>query len=467
MSPEPTDGSPRPVVLVVDDEDAVRATLREYLRDAYEVLEAPDGPSALQVVKTRPVDLVLLDIRLPGMEGLEVLQRVKALDDAVEVVLVTAVKTVRTAVEAMKLGAYDYLTKPFDFEELGAVVRRAVERRALEREVLYLRGELARRHGFEDLVGQSGAMAKIYEVIAHVARTTVTVLVTGASGTGKELIARAVHRHGPRRERPFVAVNCAAIPAELLESELFGHERGAFTGAYARKPGKFELAHGGTLFLDEVGALRMDLQAKLLRALQEREIERVGGTHGVKVDVRIVAATNLDLRRVVAEGGFREDLFYRLNVVTIHIPPLRERRSDIPLLVRHFLAKYSREFGKPVRGLTKPALATLERYDWPGNVRELENVIERAVALTDGGVIAPRDLPLDLLVGRQGGGQAGTLRAARRQFEQQFILRALERADWNQTQTARVLGLHRNTLQAKIALLGLRRENPRGRGWQG
>src|SRR5262249_24233669 len=317
-----------PVVLVIDDECGVRTSVKMVLDPICDVLEAPDGPAGIETVKSGDVDVCLLDVRLPGMEGIEVLERLKRLDPGLEVVLVTAVRTVRTAVEAMKLGAYDYLTKPSAADDLRSVVNRALERRALQREVRYLRDELARHEGFDQLVGRSPAMNRVYEFVRQIADTTATVLITGESGTGKEMIARAIHRQGVRRDRPFVAVNCAALPPELLESELFGHERGAFTGAYARKLGKFEIAHTGTLLLDEVGALRLDLQPKILRALQEREIERVGGARAIRVDVRIIAATNADLRQAVIAGRFREDLFYRLHVVPIAVPPLRERRED-------------------------------------------------------------------------------------------------------------------------------------------
>src|SRR5687767_14357754 len=335
--PDPGDGSRglRPVILVVDDEPGLRESFHLILDDDYEVIDVPDGPAALQVVRSSQVDLVLLDIRLPGMDGIEVLERIKAIDEALEVVLVTAVRTVRTAVAAMKLGAFDYLTKPFEEDELLSLVRRALERRSLEREVVYLRSELERRHAWE-LVGQHPEMQRLYRLVAQVARTTTTVLITGESGTGKELIARAIHRQGPRRDKPFVAVNPAAIAETLMESELFGHEKGAFTGAQSRKLGRFELAEGGTLFLDEIGTLKPELQVKLLRVLQEREIERVGGTHTIKVDVRIVSATNVDLKQAIAQGTFREDLYYRLAVVPIPVPPLRDRRDDIPALVDHF-----------------------------------------------------------------------------------------------------------------------------------
>src|SRR5580765_2625618 len=311
----------RPVVLVVDDDPGVRESFRLILDEDFEVIDVPDGASALQVVRSSQVDLVLLDIRLPGMDGIEVLERIKALGEGIEVILVTAVKTVRTAVAAMKLGAFDYLTKPFEEDELLSLSRRALERRALEREVAFLRSELARAHDSDEIVGRHPTVEKLHALIAQVARTPTTVLITGESGTGKELVARAIHHQGPRREGPFIAVNPAAIPETLIESELFGHEKGAFTGAHQRKLGKFELAQGGTLFLDEIGTLRPELQAKLLRVLQEREIERVGGTRPVKIDVRIIAATNADVPAAVSRGTFREDLYYRLNVVHIGVPP--------------------------------------------------------------------------------------------------------------------------------------------------
>ena len=452
----------RPVILVVDDEPGVRESFRAILKDRYEVLEAEDGPSSLELVGSHPVNLVLLDVRLPGMEGIQVLERIKTIDEGIEVIMVTAVKTIRTAVEAIRLGAYDYITKPFEVEEILSAVNRVLEKQALEREVLYLRSELSQRDGFDDIVGRHEAMTQTYDLISHVAETTVTVLITGESGTGKELIARAIHRQGPRRSKPFVTVNGAAIPEHLLETELFGHEKGAFTSAYYKKIGKFELATGGTLFLDEVGNLRLDLQAKLLRVLQEREFERVGGVKPIKVDVRILAATNINLRRAISGGLFREDLFYRLNVVHIHVPPLRERREDIPLLVEHFLKKYNQQFGKAVGRLSRAALTVLQSYEWPGNVRELENIIERSVALARGSVIHLEDLPLELVaLGRVPAGNDPivglALKRALRQFERQFIFRVMERVEWNQTHAARILGLHRNTLLWKLQTLGITR----------
>ena len=449
----------RALVLVVDDDAGLRESCRLILEDEFDVLDAPDGPQALEILRGAEVDVVLLDVRLPGMDGLEVLEQIKALDEQTEVILVTAVKTVKTAVTAMKLGAFDYLTKPFEEEEVVAVVRRALERRALQREVVFLRSELARREDGGEIVGQSAEMRKLALLIGQVARTTATVLIIGESGTGKELIARAIHRQSPRRDKPFVPVNPAAIVESLLESELFGHERGAFTGAYQKKLGKFELAHGGTLFLDEIATLKADLQVKLLRALQEREIERVGGTRRIPVDVRIIAATNVDLKRAISGGAFREDLYYRLNVVPIAVPPLRSRPHDIPLLVDHFVRRYNQRFGKRITGLVPEALAALADYRWPGNIRELQNVVERAVVLGEGPLVHLEDLPMDVVLGerhlRDGDAPALPLSEALDQFERQVVARVLERVRWSQSEAAEILGLHRNTLLRKIAKWGL------------
>jgi two-component system response regulator AtoC len=451
--------SARPVVLVVDDDAGVRESFRLALEDEYELIEAADGRQALDVAARSVVDLVLLDIRLPGMDGIEVLERLKAIDDRIQVILVTAVQTVRSAVAAMKLGAFDYVTKPFDEDEIVPLVRRALERRALDQEVVYLRSELAREHDFEELVGQHPAMQRLYQLIAAVAKNPLTVLIVGESGTGKELVARAIHRQGPRRDDPFVPVNVAAISEALIESELFGHERGAFTGAIARKLGKFEMAHRGTLFLDEITTLRVDLQAKILRVLQEREIERVGGTRRIPVDVRVIAATNTDPRKAVQAGALREDLYYRLNVVCVAVPPLRERRDDIPLLVEHFIRRASRLLHKDVSGVSPAALDVLRAYPWPGNVRELQNLVERSVALVEGPVIEVKDLPLDLMLPdvRSLVDDPTTLplREARERFERQVVLRVLERVRWNQSEAARLLGLHRNSLKAKLAAWGI------------
>jgi DNA-binding NtrC family response regulator len=465
---EPGDGTaayrPRPVVLAIDDEPGVRESLHLILQDEFEVLEAADGPSALAVLAERQVDVALLDVRMPGEPGSKVLPKILAIDDSIPVILITADPHLRMAVDAMKAGAYDYVAKPYDVDEILTLVRQAAQQRGLEREVRYLRAELDRAHGFDQLVGRHPRMVRLYETIARIAQTPATVLITAESGTGKELVARAIHNQSPRRAQPFVAVNLAAIPDTLLESELFGHEKGAFTGAHSRKLGKFELAHGGTLFLDEVGSLRIDLQAKLLRALQEREIEHLGGTRTIQVDVRVIAATNTDLRQAIRARTFREDLYYRLHVVPITVPPLRERKSDVPDLAAHFIRKYAQEFKKDVRGLSRGALVALGAYDWPGNVRELENIIERSVALATRPVIRLDDLPLDLALNEVAPGRGETdgaplgLKEARDRFEQAYVLRALEREDWNQSRAAKGLGVHRNTLIARLGAWGIKRD---------
>jgi DNA-binding NtrC family response regulator len=453
----------RGTVLVVDDEEGVRESVRAVLEDTCDVLLAASAGEALDVLRTHEVDLVMLDHRLPGESGIDVLPRLVAADVSIVVVLATAVRDIRVAVEAMRRGAYDYLTKPFDLDEILLVVRRGLEKRALEREVVSLRSALADpapSAGFAGMVGRHPEMQRIYDLIAQVAATPATVLITGESGTGKELIARAIHHQSDRRVAPFVAVNVAAIPDTLLESELFGHERGAFTGAHARKLGRFELAHGGTVFLDEIGSLRLDLQAKLLRVLQEREVERLGGTRPVPVDVRILAATNVNLRQAVRERAFREDLFYRLNVVPIHVPPLRERRDDIARLARHFVRKIARESRRDVHDISSGALDALTRYGWPGNVRELENVIHRAVVLARGTVIQLQDVPLDVAMPettRLEEATATPLREACDHFERQYVVRVLERVHWNVSRAARLLGVHRNTILAKLAGWGVRR----------
>ena len=459
----------RGTVLVVDDEEGVRASVRAILEETCDVLEAGNGAQALEVLKAHEIDLVMLDQRMPGEAGIDVLPRIKAADPSTVVVIATAVRELRTAVEALKRGAYDYLTKPFDVDDILMLAQRALDKRALEREVLYLRSALAGgppdagglAGSFERMVGRHPEMARIYQLITQIASTPTTVLITGESGTGKELVARAIHARSERHGQPFVAVNVAAIPETLVESELFGHEKGAFTGAHAKKLGRFELAHGGTVFLDEICTLRLDLQAKLLRVLQEREIERLGGIRPVPVDVRILAATNVNLRSAVRARAFREDLYYRLNVVPIHVPPLRERREDIPALVEHFVRKIARECNRDVRGVSAGALEVLTRYDWPGNVRELENVLHRAVVLARSPVIHLQDVPLDVAMpetgSRLGEDTGPPLREAMEQFERQYILRVLEGTGWNVSRAARRLGVHRNTVLTKLSGWGIQR----------
>jgi two-component system, NtrC family, response regulator AtoC len=458
MQPEAS----KPFVLAVDDEPGVLESYKIILEDTCEVHTVGDGTTALKVLAHEDIHLVILDLRLPDMEGLEVLLRIKEMDEYIGVIVVTAVGDVKTAVRAMQAGASEYLVKPFDIETLQAVVSRTLERQALMKEVLYLRSEVEGYHPFVDIVGRDERMLEIFELIERVADSDATVLIIGESGTGKELIARAIHQQSCRAQKPFVAVNCTAIPEHLIESELFGHERGAFTGAVLRRIGKFELAHSGTLFLDEIGSMRLDMQTKLLRALQAREIERVGGERTIKVDVRIVAATNADLRELVKTKAFRDDLYYRLNVVPVYVPPLRSRKSDIPLLVQYFLDKYNRQFNRRVRGFSPAAMDTLQGYDWPGNVRELENIVERLVVISKHETIQLRELPLDLQSSHtplveQLEEEGYDLRKAVQQFEREYIRRVLEKTHWNQTVAARMLGIHRNTLLGKIEQLELRK----------
>jgi len=448
-------------VLIVDDEEQMRELLTKVLeKNGYQVTTAGDGGQALALLEKEPMDLVVTDVRMPGLDGMEALRAIKELSPEIVVIIMTAFGSIDQAVQAVKEGAYDYINKPFKIDEILLTIKKALDERRLRHEVSALRHELRTRYHFENLIGKSRAMQEVFSLIEQVATSRSTVMIYGKSGTGKELVARAIHYNSLRASKAFVAVNCAAIPSELLESELFGHEKGAFTGAIATKVGKFELATGGSLFLDEVGSMRLDLQAKILRALQEREIERVGGTRIIKIDVRVIAATNRDLKKAVEEATFREDLYYRLNVVPITLPPLRQRRDDIPLLVEHFIAKYNREFNRKVKGFSAGATAALYQYDWPGNVRELENVIERAVALAQSETISLRELPLDIsILGRdmiEDIQKVGlSLREARSHFEKQYILNILEKVQWNQTEAARVLGLHRNTLLWKLQRLGI------------
>ena len=453
-----TDVLPR--ILIIDDDKSLLESYTVLLEDEFQVSTAELGESGLELLRHEDVHLILLDVRLPDMSGIEVLRRIKALDENVDVIMITAVKDVRVAVEAIKLGAYDYLEKPFEIDEILALLRRTLEHQTLLREVLYLRDLRAEVDRYF-VVGRSPKMRQIYDLITRVADTNATVLINGESGVGKELIARAIHQQSQRRLNPFVAVNCAAISEHLVESELFGHERGAFTGAIEMHRGKFELAHTGTLFLDEVGSLRLDLQAKLLRVLQEREFERVGGGKTIRTDVRIVAASNQDLKQMVVDRTFRDDLFYRLNVIPVHVPPLRDRREDISLLVNHFLRKYNKDFGRQVQGVTSEALALLTHYHWPGNVRELENVIERLVVLSRHRILDIEDMPLDL---KSVQGQlahdlfttGADLRQAKAEFERHYIVQTLERCGWNQTEAAKRLGIHRNTLLTKMDMLQIR-----------
>jgi len=445
-----------PRVLVVDDETGVRESLRMLLKDDCEVVTADSADAGLRALEEMPADCVLLDLVMPGRNGLDFLADLREQADPPPVIVLTATKTVATAVEAMKLGASDYVTKPFEVEALRIKVRQTLEHRALRREVARLTDELDERTRLGGLLGRSAAMRTVFRTIERVAQSDATVLISGESGTGKELAARAVHDLGPRARGPFVPVNCAAIPETLMESELFGHERGAFTDARERRIGKFEQATSGTLFLDEIGELAPAPQAKLLRALQERVIERVGGTQPIAVETRIIAATNRDLEEEVRQGRFREDLYYRVHVVPVELPALRDRREDVRLLAEHFLAEHVAA-GSLATRFTRAALSALERHDWPGNVRELENAIERAITLASGDAIDVGDLPealvragrTDALREAVGRGEVAFEEAVAR-FEQELLRAALDRHDWNQTRAAAALGITRRQLKLKM-----------------
>ena len=460
------DGGTRRRVLVVDDEAGVRESLRLVLRDKYDVSVAEGGEEALRRAASESFDAVLLDLVMPGIDGLTVLERIKGQRPELPVVIVTATRTVKTAVTAIKLGAFDYIEKPFDLDELRIVLANATRTSALQREVNELRAEVGRRYQLGNIVGRSEPMQEVFRTVSQVAPLKTTVLITGESGTGKELIAKALHYQSPRASRTLTAINCAAIPEHLLESELFGHERGAFTGADARKLGQFEVAHQSTIFLDEIAELQPAMQAKLLRVIETGQFMRVGGTKAIDVDVRIVAATNQDLSQAITTGAFRADLYYRLNVVTLHLPPLRERRQDLTLLIKHFTQAKAAELGIKERAFTPEAIDHLLRYRWPGNVRELENLIERLLVLSDFGPVRTEELPE---VVRQSptaipaGNMRGevlmgirTLSDAVDEFEREIIVEALHQAEFNQTRAAERLGTTRRILKYRMDKLGIR-----------
>jgi len=441
-----------PRILVVDDEPGMRRSLAISLkREGYEVEEAAGGTESLVRLEREIYDLVMTDLKMTPVGGLEVLAAAKKAAPQTEVILMTAYGSIEAAVEAMRLGAFDFVSKPFQAEEILARVRNALEKARLTTEVRLLREDLKTRAGFEQLLGQSPAMQAVLAKAARVAVSDSTVLITGESGTGKELVARAIHARSLRATKPFVSVNCAAFPEQLLESELFGHIKGAFTGAVASRKGLLEEAHGGTFFFDEVGDTPPGIQAKLLRVLEDRLIRRLGDNRPIRVDVRILAATNRDLASAIREKAFREDLYYRLNVVALHLPPLRVRREDIPLLAHHFLGVASRRSGKPMKGFSGETLAVLQAYDYPGNIRELENAVEQAIAFTTGPVIRPEDLPEVLRSGPRSKGDgpapaAGTLE----EMERELILRRIHELNGNLSLAARALGIGRTTLWRKM-----------------
>ena len=450
-------------ILVVDDEEIV---IRSCLRilsggDSYQIEVARDGREALHKVEDNPCDIMILDIMMPNMSGLEVLRRVKETHPDVDVIMITGLSQVDTAVQAMKLGAFDYISKPFEPDELQLVVQRALERRLLLRENLNLRSEVSSKYRFDNIIGSSPPMQAVYRLVGQCAPTNSTVLLTGESGTGKELIARANHYNSLRKDKPFIPVDCTSLSENLLESELFGHVKGAFTGAVANKKGMFEVADAGSLFLDEIGNFSISIQAKLLRVLQEREFRAVGDTRTQTANFRLITASNKDLNAMVAAGTFRDDLYYRINIFPIHVPALRERKDDIPALAYHFLTAFSAELGKKVTDISEGAMSALMNYSWPGNVRELENVIQRAAILTSDNIIRHAHLvhiidssrrPDDFAVPRTGDELKRVKKAAREksveEIEKQFVLEALRRNDWNVTKSAEETGMQRPNFQA-------------------
>ena len=444
-------------ILVVEDEEKLRRVLELQLSSAgFDVDKAAKAEEALKVVDR--ADIVLTDLRLPGMSGLELLAAIRRQNSVVPVIMMTAYGSIETAVESMKAGATDFLLKPFSLDHLMTVVNKALEMRALRDENRQLREELGHRYEFDNIIGRSQPMQEIFATIERVAPTRATVLLDGESGVGKDLIARAIHYHSPRRDRPLVKINCTAIPENLMESELFGYEKGAFTGAQTSKPGKFEHADTGTVFLDEIGDVPAPVQVKLLRILQEREFERLGSNVTRHIDVRVIAATNQDLRAALEQGTFREDLYYRLNVVPLNIPPLRERKQDIPFLAEHFVQKLAADTGSKVEGITDAAMAKLVAYHWPGNVRELENVIERSLVMCAGTTLDAADIKLEAAPAPRAHNQDSHFLPAGLtldQYEQEILREALRRADGNKSQAARLLGLTRNALRYRLSQMGM------------
>jgi two-component system response regulator HydG len=452
-------------VLVVDDDKLILQILGDFLTEkGFEPTLAGTGEEAERIFSGEEFDVVLSDVMMPGLSGIELLERIKERDPEIPVILITASGQIESAVEAMKKGAYDYITKPPDYHALHLALLRAAEKFSLVKRNRQLSEFVKKKLSFEGIIGSSGRMQDVIALISKVASSNASILIHGESGTGKELVARAIHYHSLRKDSPFIAVNCAAIPRELMESELFGHVKGSFTGAIADKRGKFELADRGTIFLDEIGDLDISLQAKILRALQEREFERVGGTQPIRVNIRLIAATNKDLAKAMKEGSFREDLFYRLSVIPLRIPPLRERREDVPDLAEHFLKKYNQENSKNIKGISSPAMKTLLAYDWPGNVRELENCMERAVVMSESDWIRHSDLPLALQSGKmeeaaspEGESEKEGFWAVgrpMREIEKEYILRTLEEMKGNRTRTAEVLGISVRGLRDKLKEYG-------------
>jgi DNA-binding NtrC family response regulator len=442
-------------ILIVDDELPVRESLRMILQQDYAVLTVASGPEALEKMREGGIDMILMDVIMPGLDGIQLLERIKSEYD-LPVVMITAANTIKTAVQAMRLGAYDYIAKPFDVDEIKIVVQKVLSIQDLSKEVEFLRAEISKTYGFENLIGSTKEMQGIFHLIQQIAGSDTTVLICGESGTGKELVARAIHFNSLRKNKPFVPINCAAIPDTLIESELFGHEKGAFTGASTRRIGKFEQAHSGTLFLDEIAELSLSTQAKILRFLQERELTRIGGTETVRVDVRLITATNKDLENAIKDRSLREDFYYRINIVPISLPPLRMRRDDIPLLVNHFIEKLGKRLKKQVKGVAEDLMSFLINYEWPGNVRELENLMERMITLSNQDMLTIKDLPHTL---KDKARQSNVpLLKATGDFEREVILDALKKANNVQTQAAALLGISRRILKYKMDKLGIESE---------
>ena len=458
-------------IMVVDDEAKIREYFCEFLEhEGFKVSTAENGEIAINMLQEDLYDVVLIDLNMPKVDGMTVLKHLVDHNHESIGIILTGHATIKNAVEAMKLGAYDYLAKPVKMEEVLMVIKRALEFRDLRRENLALKKQLKKKYKFENFIGDSLQMNKVFRTIEKVADTTSTILILGESGTGKELVARAIHYHSVRHDKPLIPVNCGAIPEELLESELFGHEKGAFTNAIRTRIGRFELAHGGTIFLDEVAEMSPHLQVKLLRVLQDQEFERLGGTKTIKCDVRILAATNKDPDKLVEEGSFREDLYYRLKVIPIRLPPLRERKTDIPLLIHHFFEPMSKKKKKKIKGISKDVMKALIRYDWPGNVRELENIMERMIILSEGSTLTLDDLPekvsqkhaaeerLPMMIPDDG----FSLTHAINDYERQLIISALEKADWVKNRAAKLLNMNRTTLVEKIKKQGIERQQMTG-----
>ena len=459
-------------ILVADDDASIRSLLKQLLSDeGYSVVEATTGTEVVEKVKDTNPDLVIMDVRMPELDGIEALSKLKVSSPKTSVLIMTAFGSSNNAIRAMELGAFDYITKPFELDKISHTVKRVIEYRDLTSEVQVLRDEISSLVQTERIVGNSPAMQEVYKTVGKVAKADATVLITGESGTGKELVAEALHYNSNRRSGPIVKVSCAALPETLLEAELFGHEKGSFTGAMTQRRGRFEMADKGTIFLDEIGEMSLPMQTKLLRVLQERKIERVGSSLPIKVDIRIICATNKDLQRQVEQQKFRDDLFYRLNVINIHMPPLRDRKEDIPALVEHFLAKHRYSATAQPAAISEEALKRLMEYDWPGNVRELENVVERAVVLSRGQIITSRELPFGDHEAdgheEEGGDEVSVeksfFKKSVAQFEKDLIMKALRDATGNRSKAAEMLGIYRRLLYAKIKEYGLEGYPPKGR----